>query len=171
MQKLILSVAFFFLFAVAALAGKDVKVKSGDVSVLAQKAAVQCVVELEGATWEEDESFKDHCGEDYDLRVKLIRDSWPTFFAQYSKGLYVSDDAPAYKAVLKLTKFEKSLFKSQWGKIGVEFYGEIEIIDNATGQAVLVIALNGKAGKPDYVENDRYPKTMKAVCDDMFDLL
>ncbi len=171
MRRLIAFVVLWAIAAVAALAARDVRVKSGDVNVLKEKVAVVCVLDIEGATWEDDESFKEHCDEDYDLRVKLLNESWPQFFAQYSEGPVVSPDAPKYKVVFKITKFEKSIAKSMWGKIGVEFYGEISFIDFATGQPALVVTIDGKEGKYDYVENDRYPKTMEAVCESLFGLL
>lgn len=171
MNKILLSVVFFLSAAVSAFAGKDVKVKSGDIHVLEQKVAFRCVVELDGATWEEDETFKEHCGEDYDLRVKIIKESWPKFFAKYSNGPIVSDENPVYKAVFKLTNLEKSIAKSMWGKIGLEYYGEVYIVNIATGETVLTISINGKDGPYDYVENDCYAKTMDAMCEDIFDLL
>ena len=172
MNKILLSLVFF-LSAVSAFAGKDVKVKSGDIHVLEQKVAFQCVVDLDGATWEEDETFKEHCGEDYDLRVNIIKETWPKFFAKYSEGPVVSDENPVYKAVFKLTNLEKHLQKrrSWYGQLGVEFYGEVDIVEIASGRTVLIIAVDGKSGQHDYVENDRYAKTMDAMCEDIFDLL
>ena len=171
MNKTLFFTLLFALSSVMAWAGKDVRVKSGDVNVLKEKVAVVCQVDLEGATWEEDETFKQHCGEDYDLRVKLINESWPKFFAQYSEGPVVAAENPKYNVVFKLTNLDNSIAKSMWGKIGVELSGEISFIDVATGQAALVITVDGENGKYDYVENDRYPKAVEAVCESMFDLL
>lgn len=174
MNKIILSIVFLLVASVSAFAGKDVKVKSGDKKVLKQEAVFQCVVELDGATWEEDESFKTHCGNEYEQRVKTLQEFWPKFFAKYSKGPVVSDEAPVYKAVLRLTNFEKSIFYAEVGKkgkIGLEFYGEVEIIEIATGRSVLTLKIESKTGPYDYFENGRCIKTMDALCEDIFDLL
>ncbi len=171
MRKIVALLVLWVTTAVAACAARDVRLKSGDINVLKEKVAVECVIDVEGATWEDDEPFKEHCGEDYDLRIKLLNESWPKYFAQYSKGPVVSGDAPKYKVVFKITKFEKSIGKSSWGKIGVEFYGEISFVDLSTGLPVLVVTIDGEEGKYDYVENDRYPKAMESVCKSMFKLL
>ena len=109
--------------------------------------------------------FKTWCEGDYDERVRLMNEAFFDAFNLYSPGMELvkEGDAP-YHVVLKVDTFERGQGPGVMGSC------YMSVIDNATGEQVLEVAVNNVKGDTDFVENDRFPKTMTWFCRDLFKL-
>jgi len=158
------------LFACAALllssslfAAKPLKVSSGSIDVLKEDVTATVTIDLSQATFEGEKDFKTWCEGEYDTRVKLINDSFFEYFNKYSKGMkLVKDDAP-YQLQFKIKKFERKM-GANFGQFSMKIDGAITIVDKASGETVCQLDVDGIKGAADFVENDRFPKTMDTLC-------
>lgn len=148
---------------------RGLKKVSGSLEILKEKADVTMTLNLEDATWEEDETFEEYCEDEYQERVQLLNKSWKSCFKKHSTGLTPSDDAPKYSAKLTITNFEQKQ-GSNWGRMRIALYGTMTISELSSGNDVLVMKLDGFCGSSDYNQNDRLVKAVDELCEKLFDL-
>ena len=178
MKKIIL-VSAFLLASVSLFAAKPLKVTKGSMDVFKQDAMATWTIDLSEAQFvnngvfakENKGDFKTWCEGDYDERVRLMNEAFFDAFNMYTTGMELvkEGDAP-YQVVLKVDKFERSQGPGVWGSCYISIYGTLNVIDNATGEQILEVAVNNVKGDTDFVENDRFPKTMNWFCRDLFKL-
>jgi len=72
--------------------------------------------------------------------------------------------------VLKVDKFERTQGPGVWGSCYISVYGTLCVVDAASGETALEIQVNNVKGDTDFVETDRFPKTMNWLCRDLFKL-
>lgn len=158
--------------AASADAKNPLKVKSGDEDVFNDKKSTAIyTVDLKGATWEEEETFEAYSGDEYAKRVEIISQAWKNEAGEELNLKAVDSDA-RYTVCLRIDNFEqKQALTSTWGRMYIRIYGTITVTDNTTGEAVCVITVDGSGGDPDYVQNDRFPKTIKELVENIDDLV
>lgn len=162
-MKKILTLSALLLASVSLFAAKPLKVSSGSIDVLKEDVTATVTIDLSQATFEGEKDFKTWCEGEYDTRVKLINDSFFEYFNKYSKGMkLVKDDAP-YQLVFAIKKFERKM-GANFGQFSMKIDGTITIVDKASGETVCQLDVDGIKGAADFVENDRFPKTMDTLC-------
>lgn len=168
-MKKIAVLAGCLLMSVSLFAAKPLKVSNGSTSILKEDAVASWSIDFSSATFEEDESFKDWSGEDYDGRIQSMNDTFFESFNKYSKGLKLtSDEGAPYQLSFKVDNFERKQGPGMWGSAYIQVFGTIKITDKASGETVCEIEVDGVKGDTDFVENDRFPKTMDWLCRDIF---
>jgi len=178
MRKLLL-ISALMLASVSLFAAKPLKVTKGNLSVLKEDATATCVIDLSDAQFvnngifakERKGDFKTWCEEDYDERVQLMNEEIYRAFNYYSNGLKLvkEDDAP-YQVILKVYTFERSQGPGVMGSCYISIYGIFTVIDKATGETALEVKVENVKGDTDFVETDRFPKTINWFCRDLFKL-
>jgi hypothetical protein len=178
-MKRILLVSALLLASVSVFAAKPFKVTKGGVDVLKQDATATWSIDLSEAQFvnngvfakENKGDFKTWCEGDYDERVQLMNDEFFKAFNQYSNGLKLVNEGDApYQVVLKVATFERSQGPGVMGSCYISVYGTFSVVDAASGETVLEIQVNNVKGDTDFVETDRFPKTMNWFCRDLFKL-
>ena len=178
MRKLLL-ISALMLASVSLFAAKPLKVTKDNLSVLKEDATATCVIDLSDAQFvnngifakERKGDFKTWCEEDYDERVQLMNEEIYRAFNYYSNGLKLvkEDDAP-YQVILKVYTFERSQGPGVMGSCYISIYGIFTVIDKATGETALEVKVENVKGDTDFVETDRFPKTINWFCRDLFKL-
>ncbi|MBO7638141.1 MAG: hypothetical protein J6S91_04105 [Treponema sp.] len=169
-MKRILAIAALLLTSVSLFAAKPMKVVDGSLAVLKENAKATWKIDLSKAVFENDGDFKTWCGADYNDRVKIMNDTFFASFNKYSEGLKLVDKGKApYKVVLKGREFERKL-GGMMGSAYIKVYGDLEVINVASGKVELKVELDGQGGAPDFVETDRFGKTMDWLCMGLFKL-
>ncbi|MDT3366204.1 MAG: hypothetical protein LIQ26_02835 [Bacteroidota bacterium] len=168
-MKRLLITAVLLLTTASLFAAKPLKVNKGSLDVLRQDATATWSIDLSKATFEKSQSFEAWCEGDYQTRVQSMNDTFFESFNKYSKGLKLvnAGEAP-YQLVFTVSNFERKQGPGMWGSMFVRVFGTIDIIDCASGETVCQIEVNGVKGDTDFVENDRFPKTMDWLCRDLF---
>ena len=168
-MKKFLVTAVLLLTAASLFAAKPLKVSKGSLDVLSQDATATWTIDLSKATFEKKQSFEAWSEGDYQTRVQSMNDTFFNSFNKYSKGLKLvnAGEAP-YQLVFTVSDFERKQGPGMWGSMFVRVFGTIDIIDCASGETVCQIEVNGVKGHTDFVENDRFPKTMDWLCRDLF---
>ena len=162
-MKRILTLSALLLVSASLFAAKPLKVASGSLDVLKEDVSAVATIDLSQAMFEDEKDFKTWCEGEYDTRVKLINDSFFEYFNKYSKGMkLVKDDAP-YQLVFAIKKFERKM-GANFGQFSMKIDGTITIVDKASGETVCQLDVDGIKGAADFVENDRFPKTMDTLC-------
>ena len=178
MKKLLL-VSALLLAAVSAFAAKPMKVSKGSLSVLKEDASATWTIDLSDAQFvnngvfakERKGDFKTWCEDDYDERVRLMDEEFYRAFNYYSDGLKLVKEGEApYQVILKVYTFERSQGPGVMGSCYISIYGILSVVDTATGEVVLEIKLDNVKGDTDFVETDRFPKTINWLCRDLFKL-
>lgn len=163
--------AAMLLTSASLFAAKPLKVTDGNLAVLKESATATWKIDLSKAVFENDGDFKAWCGADYDARVKLMNDTFFASFNKYSNGLKLVEKGSApYKLVFKVSKFERKQGPGMWGSCFIKAYGDIEIVDAKTGEVALKLSVDGQPGDTDFVETDRFGKTMDWLCMGIFKL-
>ena len=170
MKKYVLMAACLLL-SVSVFAAKPLKVENGSISVLKEDAVATWSIDFTGATFEGKQSFEEWSGEEYNGRIQSMNDTFFESFNKYSKGLKLTKEGSAgYNLAFKVDNFVRKQGPGMWGSCFIQVYGTIVITDKASGETVCEIAVNGVKGDTDFVENDRFPKTMDWLCRDLFKL-
>lgn len=178
-MKRFLLVSALLLASVSLFAAKPFKVTNGSLDVLKQDATATWSIDLSEAQFvnngvfakENKGDFKTWCEDDYDERVRLMNEAFFEAFNQYSKGLKLVNEGDApYKVVLKVNTFERSQGPGVMGSCYISIYGTFTVVDTATGETALEVEVNNVKGDTDFVETDRFPKTMNWFCRDLFKL-
>ena len=168
MKRLLLT-AVLLLTAASLFAAKPLKVNKGSLDVLREDATATWSIDLSQATFEKKQAFEAWCEGEYQTRVQLINDAFFASFNKYSKGLKLVNEGEApYKLTFKVSDFDRKQGPGMWGSMFIRVFGVIEIVDCASGETVCEIEVNGVKGDTDFVENDRFPKTMDWLCRDIF---
>ena len=170
-MKRIAIITVMLLTAVTAFAAKPLKVTKGSLDVLKEDAVATWAIDLSEAVFEKEGDFKTWCGEDYDTRVNLMNEAFFASFNDNSKGLKLVNEGDApYRLSLKVREFERKQGPGMWGSCFIRVFGTLSIVDAATGETALELEVNGVKGDTDFVENDRFPKTMNWLARDIFKL-
>ena len=172
MKKHLIAMAALLLTSASLFAAKPLKVVDGSLAVLKESAKATWKIDLSKAVFEKDGDFKAWCGEDYNDRVKIMNDTFFESFNKYSKGgltLVKSGSAP-YKIVLTLNKFERKQGPGMFGNCFIKAYGDLKVVNAKTGAVVLKIDVDGQPGNSDFVETERFGKTMDWLCMGLFKL-
>ena len=142
------------LLGVTAMA--KVKVTSGSASFLNEEATAEIVFDYTEAAWEEDQSYKSWCGEEYDTRVKLSKEAFIFAFNKNSKKMKINDGGKnaKYRITFKIENMEQKV-GGNWGQFYVRCNGTITVQDIATGETVCSVSVHKEGGDTDYVPNDR----------------
>lgn len=153
-MKKTLTVIIMTLLCTTAFA--KVKITSGTADFLKTEATADIVFDYSEAAWEEDQSYKTWCGEDFDTRVKLSKESFTFAFNKNSKKLKINDGGKdaKYRITFKVENMEQKV-GGNWGQFYVRCYGTITVQDIATGETVCTINVSKEGGDTDYVPNDR----------------
>ena len=168
-MKRLLITAILLLTAASLFAAKPLKVSKGSLDVLREDATATWNIDLSQATFEKKQAFETWCEGEYQTRVQLINDAFFASFNKYSKGLKLVNEGEApYKLTFKVSDFDRKQGPGMWGSMFIRVFGVIEIEDCASGETVCEIEVNGVKGDTDFVENDRFPKTMDWLCRDIF---
>jgi hypothetical protein len=171
MKRIALTTIVLLLSAFSAFAAKPLKVTKGDLSVLKEDATATWTIDLTDAVFEKEGNFKDWCGEDYDTRVKLMDEAFFTSFNNNSKGLKLVNEGDApYRLVFKVKEFERKQGPGMWGSCFIRVFGTLSILDAESGETALELEVDGVKGDTDFVETDRFPKTMDWLARDIFKL-
>lgn len=170
-MKRIALTAVLLLTAFTVFAAKPLKVTKGSLDVLRQDATATWTIDLSDAVFEKDGDFKAWCGEDYDIRVKLMDEAFFESFNRNSNGLKLVNEGEApYNLVLKVREFERKQGPGMWGSCFIRVFGTLCIMDAASGETVLEMDVDGVKGDTDFVETDRFPKAMDWLARDIFKL-
>lgn len=168
-MKRILTLSALLLASVSLFAAKPLKLSAGSLDVLKENVTATVTIDLSQAMFENEKDFKSWCGDEYDTRVKIINDSFFEKFNKYSKGMQlVKEDAP-YQLLFEIKKFERKM-GANFGQFSMKIDGTIQIVDKASGETVCQLDVDGVKGAADFVENDRFPKTMDTLCKEIFKL-
>jgi hypothetical protein len=176
MKKIMLLCTALFV-SVSLFAAKPLKVTAGSLSVLKEDATATWTIDLSEAQFvnngvfarENKGDFKTWCEDDYDVRVQLMNEAFFEAFNSYSNGLKLVNEGEApYKVILKVNTFERGQGPGVMGSCYISVYGTLEVINVATGEKALEIQVNNVKGDTDFVETDRFPKTMNWLCRDIF---
>lgn len=171
MKKVLIAMAALLFTSASLFAAKPLKVADGSLAVLKENSTATWKIDLSKAVFENDGDFKEWCGDDYQDRVKIMNDTFFDSFNKYSKGLQLVNKGSApYKLVFKVDKFERKQGGGMWGRFFIKVYGTIEILDATTGELALKLDVDGQPGDGDYVETDRFGKTMDWLCMGIFKL-
>ena len=176
-MKKILFVSALLLASVSLFAAKPLKVSKGNLSVLREDATATWTIDLSDAQFvnngifakERKGDFKTWCEDDYDVRVQLMNEEFYRAFNFYSDGLKLvkEGDAP-YQVILKVYTFERSQGPGVMGSCYISIYGTLSVIDTATGEVALEVKVDNVKGDTDFVETERFPKTINWFCRDLF---
>ena len=142
-----------------------IKIVSGNANFLKENATAILVFDYSEASWEEEESYEQWCGEDYEERVKLSYGSFIFGFNRESTTLKLKqeDSAAKYRIVVKITTMEQKASGWGWGRFYALCTGTIVVEEIASGEIVCTAKVSREGGDPDYVPNDRLAKCFKAL--------
>ncbi len=169
MKKIVL-VALALIASTLLFAAKPLKVTQGSLDILRQDATASWTIDLSEATFEKDQAFKAWSGEDYETRVESMNEAFFESFNKYSKGLKLTDGQAPYKLVFRVNDFVRKQGPGMWGSMFITVSGTIDIVDAGSGEVLCRLDVDGVRGDTDFVENDRFPKTMDWLCRDIFKL-
>ena len=178
-MKKILLVSALLLASVSLFAAKPLKVAKGSLDVFKQDVTATWTIDISEAQFvnngifakENKGDFKTWCEGDYDERVRLMNEAFFEAFNEKSPGMKLVNEGEApYKVILKVNTFERSQGPGVMGSCYISIYGTLSVLDSATGETALEVNVNNVKGDTDFVETDRFPKTMNWFCRDLFKL-
>ena len=144
----------------------QVRITSGSSDFLKEQVTAKIVYDYSETTWEEDQTYKRWCGEDYEERIELSKESFIIAFNKNSEGLKFrlndNNEGAKYKLTFKVDNIEQHAGGS-WGQLYMCCYGVISVQDIDTEEIVCTISIDPACGEPDYVTNDRIAKCFKEV--------
>ncbi len=166
MKKMFTMIAAMLLACSMAYAKKaPLTVTTGDIcSLLNTDATMVVEFDYSHAIWEEDETYKDFCGDTYEERLENSVTAFVGGFNRVSAGLKAatSGDA-AYKMVVVVDNLERKQGMSMWGRMYIRIIGVIHVYDTATDQLVLTVNVKNHAGGEDFVPSDRLDKCFDSL--------
>lgn len=170
-MKRITLTAVLLLSAITVLTAKPLKVTKGDLSVLKEDATATWTIDLSDAVFEKAGDFKEWCEDEYETRVKLMDEAFFASFNDNSQGLKLVNEGEApYKLIFKVKKFERKQGPGLWGSCYIRVFGTLSIINTETEETALELEVDGVKGDTDFVDTDRFPKTMDWLARDIFKL-
>lgn len=146
----------------------SLKVISGSLDVLKEQANATYELDFSNTRWEKKQDFKSWCGEDYNTRIESMNTEFKTSFNNFSKGLQIADTTPKYEVVFCVDNFERKQGMGMWGSCYIKVYGTINVINLSDNSTALSVEVKGQGGDTDFVENDRFPKTIFSLCKELF---
>lgn len=164
MKRILLSLTLLIGCMLTITAG-SLAVEEGSAAVLRENANAIFELDFDHCTFERKEDFKAWCGNDYDVRVGLMKDYFTEYFNEYNKGLKITSDAGSakYKMVLHIDQFIRKSGEFYGARSHMRIYGDLTITDLKTNEPVCKIRITKLDGGDDFVENDRFPKVMRAL--------
>ncbi len=160
MKKWTILFASLWLVAGMGYAKKAIVVKDGDIcSLLRQDTTVSVIFDYSNTRWEQEEAYKDFCGDDYQERVDNSLKTFTEAFNRTSKTLKATTaDEAAYRMVVTVENLERKQGMVMWGRMYIRVTGRIQVFDAATNEPVLTVTVQSLAGDEDFVPNDRLNK-------------
>ncbi len=160
MKKIGLVLASLWMVAAMGYAKKSMTVTSGDIcSLLRADTTVAVMFDYSHTRWEQEESYKDYCGDDYQVRVDNSLTTFVEAFNRTGKSLRATESGmAAYRMVVVVDNLEQKQGMVMWGRMYIRLTGSIQVFDVATGEQVLSVAVQNLAGDIDFVPNDRLNK-------------
>ena len=144
----------------------QVRITSGSSGFLKEQVTAEMLFDYSETTWEEDQTYKRWCGEDYDERIELSKEAFIIAFNKKSDGLKIklndNNNGAKYKITFKVDNIEQHA-GGHWGQLYISCYGVISVQDINTEDIVCTISVNQINGEPDYVTNDRIAKCFREV--------
>ena len=147
----------------------DIKIKSGKMPKFSAEQTINLKVDYSKATWDEsgslkrfyykeyrDEFFESEMAEAYESFIQKMNEMFSDGFRRAESLLVVDGDAD-YSLSVAIKNFHES--RHMWDRT-TDVFGEAELIDNATGEVVCVIDINGVEG--DEIQ-DREQGTISAM--------
>lgn len=178
-MKRFLLISALLLGSVSLFAAKPLKVTNGSLDVLKQDVKATWTIDISEAQFvnngifakENKGDFKTWCEGDYDERVRLMNEAFFDAFNVQSPGMELVNEGEApYKVILKVDTFERGQGPGVMGSCYISIYGTLSVVDTATGDTSLEVQVSNVKGDTDFNETDRFPKTMKWFCRDLFKL-
>lgn len=178
-MKRFLLISALMLGSVSLFAAKPLKVSNGSLDILKQETTAIWAIDLSEAQFvnngpfakEKKGDFKTWCEEDYSERVQRMNDEFFRAFNAYSTGLKLVNEGNApYQVILKVNTFERTQGPGLTGSCYISIYGTFSVVDTASGETALEVQVNNVKGDTDFVETDRFPKTINWFCRDLFKL-
>lgn len=166
MKKMFTMIAAM-LFACSMVYAKKapLTVTTGDICPLLKSDATMVVeFDYSHAMWEEDETYKEFCGDTYEERLENSVTAFVGAFNRESGVLKAtaSGDA-AYKMVVVVDNLERKQGMSMWGRMYIRIIGAIHVYDTATNQLVLTVDVKNHAGGEDFAPSDRLNKCFDSL--------
>ncbi len=165
-MKKILVALFVMLMTCNFGFAKDVEITSG--SAVCMKEEVPAVVEFDfsATTWAVKKDFKTWCGDEYESRLKAMKEAFVASFNENTKGMTISPAAA--DATYKMTVVVKDLDRKQaamgfWGQGKFFMTGNIVIVAVGSGQEVCNIKINGYGWGADYDYTDGLAKCFQGL--------
>ncbi len=160
MKKWMILSAALWLVASMGYAKKSMVVTDGDIcSLLGQDTTVSVAFDYSHTRWEQEESYKDFCGDDYQVRVDNSLTTFTEAFNRTSKTLRATNSGEAaYRMVVVVDNLERKQGMVMWGRMYIRVTGQIRVFDAATNEPVLTVTVQNLAGDEDFVPNDRLNK-------------
>lgn len=165
-MKKILIIFMTFFMSLSAVAGSDLKVKTGSASFLKEKATAILVLDFSAAKWEHDKTFAEEAGEDYDVHVASATSNFVEAFNGNSQGLQVQTtaDGGKYKMVFHVSNLERhQAFTGSWGQRKYSVTGVLEVTDVQDGSVICKIFVDGFGQGKDYTMKDGIGKCFKGL--------
>lgn len=166
MKKIFTMIAAMLLICSMVSAKKaPLMVTTGDIcSLLKTNAAMVVEFDYSHAMWEQEETYKEFCGDTYEERLENSVTAFVGAFNKESNALKAtaSGDA-AYKMVVTVDNLERKQGMSMWGRMYIRIIGTINVYDTATNQLILTVDVKNHAGGEDFAPSDRLNKCFDSL--------
>lgn len=148
------------------------KVTSGNIcEVLKDNAQAIVQVDYSVTTWDDERSYEEFCGEEYEARVSNSNFAFTSAFNTHNPALKINNFvvSPKYIIVVRPINLDRSL-NLMTGQASIEFSGVIDIYDTTTESVVLHVKVDEFEGDCDYVPNDRLNKCFAGLAEELVKL-
>ena len=148
------------------------KVTSGNIcEVLKDNAQAIVQMDYSVTTWDDERSYEEFCGEEYEARVSNSNFAFTSAFNTHNPALKINNfvESPKYIIVVRPINLDRSL-NLMTGQASIEFSGVIDIYDTTTESVVLHVKVDEFEGDCDYVPNDRINKCFAGLAEELVKL-
>lgn len=163
-MKKTLIITLILLLSFSAMA--KVKVVSGSTAFLKEKAIAVVEFDYSEATFDNAQSYKSWCGDDYEERVERSTAEFIKSFNEKSKGLKINnnDTNAKYRIIVKVGDCDQNMgFSCNWGQLQFKSSGMITIVEVATNEVVCTLEVDEEKGGCDYTPIDRISECFGSI--------
>ncbi len=156
MKKNLVSLLVMLLTCTYSFA-KDVQISSGSVNCLKEEVTAVVEFDFSSTTWGGKKEFKAWCGDEYEERIKVMKEAFIASFNDNTKGMKVSKTAAdaAYKMKIVVKDMDRHQAAAGfWGQGKFCMTGTITIVAAGSNQEVCVIKVDGYGWGSDYNYTD-----------------
>jgi hypothetical protein len=163
-MKKIFFVVFLVLGCCMSVSAQKYK-EIGDKSYLLEQATAKFILDVSAATWEKDEMFKTHFGDEFDEITKISNEAFIAGFNGNSPKLKIDQTSsnPKYNIVFKVANLFQRKGWGPYGRMILKVWGRIDVIDTNTLKNVYSVKLDGALGHADFKTTDRFSKLFMEV--------